>query len=150
MKILNREQRERHEQEKTDHTHFRWFCATTGGRMGERGNVPVAQDLGQIPFGRTFSEWRRGFLGTLPFLFAVFACFAVKNSLTYNRHSLLEHPNYKELQGTLPFCWRLRKNFMNRKQRERHERGPLLPSRLSVPTLEGRGNLLLGLFLEPL
>ena len=30
---------------------------------------------------------------------------------------------------------------MNRKQRERHERGPLLPSRLSVPTLEGRGNL---------
>ena len=38
---------------------------------------------------------------------------------------------------------------MNRKQRERHEQGPLL-SRLSVPTLEGRGNLLLGLYLEPL
>ena len=39
---------------------------------------------------------------------------------------------------------------MNRKQRERHEQGPLLPSRLSVLTLEGRGNLLLRLFLEPL
>ena len=39
---------------------------------------------------------------------------------------------------------------MNREQRERREHGPLLPSRLSVPTLEWRGNLLLGLYLEPL
>ena len=39
---------------------------------------------------------------------------------------------------------------MNREQREQYEQGPLLPSRRSVPTLEGRGNLLLGLFLEPL
>ena len=29
---------------------------------------------------------------------------------------------------------------MNREQRERREQGPLLPSRLSVPTLEERGN----------
>ena len=44
----------------------------------------------------------------------------------------------------------LRTLLLNSMNRERHERGPLLPSRLSVPTLEGRGNLLLGLFLEPL
>ena len=35
--------------------------------------------------------------------FAVFAYFAVKNSFTYNRHSLLEHPNYKELTRDTPF-----------------------------------------------
>ena len=29
--------------------------------------------------------------------------FAVKNSFTYNRHSLLEHPNYKELTRDTPF-----------------------------------------------
>ena len=39
---------------------------------------------------------------------------------------------------------------MNREQREQYEQGFLLPSPLSVPTLEGRGKLLLGLFLEPL
>ena len=38
-----------------------------------------------------------------------------------------------ELQRTLRLI------SMNREQRERHEQGPLLPSRLSVPTLEGRG-----------
>ena len=39
---------------------------------------------------------------------------------------------------------------MNREQREGYEQGPLRPSRLSVPNLEGRGNLLLGLYAEPL
>ena len=39
-------------------------------------------------------------------------------------------------------------NAMNREQRERYEQRLLL-SRLSVHSLEGRGTLLLGLFLEP-
>ena len=71
----------------------------------------------QTNFSRLSRVSRLKIQRTLPFLFAVFAPFAVK------------------FQRTLCF------NFLNREQRERHERGPLLPSRLSVPTLEGRGNL---------
>ena len=33
-------QRERYEQGETDHRNFLRFCATSGGRMGERGKAP--------------------------------------------------------------------------------------------------------------
>ena len=48
----------------------------------------------------------------------------------------------------LKILWTLRFRNINREQRERYEQRLLL-SRLSVHSLEGRGTLLLGLFLEP-
>ena len=77
------------EKQTNTNTNFRRFCVTTVGRMEERGNAPVARDLRQGKEGslwaKTFWEWRRGFLGKLPFLFAVFAPFAVR---IYSGHSI--------------------------------------------------------------
>jgi len=56
--------------------------------------------------------------------------------------SVQRFSNYKDYKGHSLL------NSMNREQHEGHEQGPLLPSRLSVPTLEG--DPLLGLYLEPL
>ena len=76
-----------------------------------------------------------GLQGTLRFLFAAFACFAVK--------IIKDTPFF--VRGFAYFAVKIQRtltlNSMNRERRELHERGPLLPSRLSVPTLEGRGNL---------
>ena len=66
-----------------------------------------------------------------------------------HEHREIDHKNFSRFSrlSRLVLLRTLRFRILNR---ERRERGPLLSSRLSVPTLEGRGNLLLGLFLEPL
>ena len=127
---MNREQRERHEgyeQREAGQTNFSRFSRIS--RLKLQRTLPLNSmnrehsegyeqgEADQTNFSRLSRVSRLKIQRTLPFLFAVFAPFAVK------------------FQRTLCF------NFLNREQRERHERGPLLPSRLSVPSLEGRGNI---------
>ena len=65
--------------EKQTNTNFRRFCATTGGRMGERERKhSCCPGCRADPFRQTFLRVDERLPGALPFLFAVLAPFAVR------------------------------------------------------------------------
>ena len=65
--------------EKQTNTNFRRFCATTGGRMGERERKhSCCPGFRADPFRQTFLRVDERLPEALPFLFAVFAHFTVK------------------------------------------------------------------------
>ena len=74
--------------EKQTNTNFRRFCATTGGRMGERERKhSCCPGFRADPFRQTFLRVDERLPEALPYLFAIFAPFAVR---IYNGHSLSE------------------------------------------------------------
>ena len=100
LKSMNREQRERHEQGETDYTTFAVFAYFTVKNTTDTPFLLAVKEKLHEPQTTRTARTRKNRPYTLS---------------RFSRISRLK------IQRTLPFCWRLRKSFMNRKQRERHE-----------------------------